>query len=332
MNILLTFDYELFFGTVTGTQNKCMVYPTNELIQIANKNNIRLSFFVDCGYLFKLKEFKHLSSNLHDDYQIICSQLKDLVSKGHDVQLHIHPHWEDTHYDGKKWVMNTSRYRLHAFTEESISDIVKRYSETLFEITGQPLHTFRAGGWCLQPFEKLKKHLQQTGIKVDSSFFKEGHEESEHYYYDFRNCPDKEWWKFEDDPLKEDEHGTFTELPISAMTVSPLFYWKLYLLGRLNPAYHKPIGDGKPILSSGYKSRILSHYTRQVISLDGYNARLIKKQTEEHHKKNVKYLVILGHPKALSPYSLKTLDTYIATHKNENSFITYSDFIRINNL
>ena len=56
MKILLTFDYELFFGTSTGTPYKCMIKPTNELIKIAERHNIRYSFFIDCGYIIKLEQ------------------------------------------------------------------------------------------------------------------------------------------------------------------------------------------------------------------------------------------------------------------------------------
>ena len=34
MNIFLTLDYELFFGTNSGTQEECIVNPTNKLLNI----------------------------------------------------------------------------------------------------------------------------------------------------------------------------------------------------------------------------------------------------------------------------------------------------------
>lgn len=332
MKILLTFDYELFFGTSTGTPYKCMIKPTNELIKIAERHNIRYSFFIDCGYIIKLEQYQQQYKNLADDYKNITGQIKYLAAKGHDVQLHIHPHWEDTHFDGNNWVINTSRYRLHQFSAEEISDIFKRYSEILVRISGQPIHTYRAGGWCLQPFEMLKGDFVKTGIKMDSSVFKEGHQDSGQYFYDFRNCPKKDWWRFENNPAEESDSGKFIEIPISSMKVSPLFYWKLYLLGRINPARHKPIGDGKPILTKGYKKNILSRYTRQPVSTDGYNARLLYKQTLTKEQKNGSLMVIIGHPKALSVYSLETLDQYIFQYKNKHSFITYSDLLPENSL
>jgi hypothetical protein len=331
MNILITFDYELFFGSQTGTQQRCITGPTNELIKLAEKHGVRFSFFIDCGYLVKLEEHQQKNNKLALDYQEIVAQIKFLSAKGHDVQLHIHPHWENSFHDGNQWVMNTSNYRLHQFSEKRIQEIFQKYAGVLFQITKQPLHTYRAGGWCLQPFDKLKSCFENAGIKADSSVFKEGFEKSEHYYYDFRNCPNKDWWKFDNDPVLENSGGKFLEIPISSHKVSPLFYWKLYLLGRINPRYHKPIGDGKPILSKGYKKRILSRYTRQVVSTDGYNARLLQRYTEKQFRKEASTIVILGHPKALSPYSLDALDEYIAENKNKHQIITFTDFLKINN-
>ncbi len=57
MNIFLTYDYELFFGEESGSVDKCMIEPTNELLKIAKEFNIKMTFFVDIGYLIKLKEF-----------------------------------------------------------------------------------------------------------------------------------------------------------------------------------------------------------------------------------------------------------------------------------
>ena len=58
MNIFLTYDYELFFGESTGSVDKCMIEPTNQLLKIAKEFNIKMTFFVDVGYLIKLKASK----------------------------------------------------------------------------------------------------------------------------------------------------------------------------------------------------------------------------------------------------------------------------------
>src|ERR1700733_6978930 len=100
MDIFITLDYEIYFGSDPGTVAKCIIEPTTMLINIAKKHDVRFSFFVDCGFLLKLDEFRKKYPVLENDYIAVVSQIKKLSSSGHDIQLHIHPHWEDSYYDG----------------------------------------------------------------------------------------------------------------------------------------------------------------------------------------------------------------------------------------
>src|SRR4051812_9645404 len=109
MNIFITFDYEIYFGENPGTVDKCIIYPTSELIRIAEKHNVRFCFFVDCGFILKLNEYRKKFPELESDYKAITAQVKYLADTGHDIQLHIHPHWEDSFFDGSKWVMDVTR-------------------------------------------------------------------------------------------------------------------------------------------------------------------------------------------------------------------------------
>ena len=157
MNIFITLDYELFFGSYSGTQEKSIINPTNKLLEVLNKYDLKASFFVDSGYLIKLDEYRKKYTKLEHDYKIIVNQIIELSKNGHDIQLHIHPHWEDSYYDGSKWVLDNRRYRLHEFSDEDIDKIVYQYKKVLTDIVGKKVFTYRAGGWCIQPFEKLSE-------------------------------------------------------------------------------------------------------------------------------------------------------------------------------
>ena len=156
MNIYITLDYEIYFGENHGTVEKCILYPTSELIRIAEKHNVRFCFFVDCGFVLKLDEFRKKYPQLEKDYKAITDQIKYLSDTGHDIQLHIHPHWEDSYYNGERWIIDVKRYKLVEFNETGIADIVYRYKKVLTDLTGKQIFAYRAGGWCLQPFSKLK--------------------------------------------------------------------------------------------------------------------------------------------------------------------------------
>ena len=186
MNIYITLDYELFFGTKSGSVDNCIIKPTEALLKIVEPYDIKFVFFVDVGYLVKLEEHKEQYSELQDDYLKITSQIKYLAKKGHGIELHIHPHWEDSYYDGNDWAFDTSRYKLADFSSEKIERIVTKYTKSLTRISGQTPKAYRAGGWSAQPFKEIGKALKANDIYIDSTVFPGGYYESSAQYYDFR--------------------------------------------------------------------------------------------------------------------------------------------------
>ncbi|MCE9537808.1 MAG: hypothetical protein K8R85_01130 [Bacteroidetes bacterium] len=324
MNIYITLDYEIYFGENHGTVEKCIIYPTSELIRIAEKHKVRFCFFVDCGFVLKLDEFRKKYPQLEKDYKSITEQIKYLSDTGHDIQLHIHPHWEDSYYNGERWIIDVKRYKLVDFNETEIVDIVYRYKKVLTDLTGKQIFAYRAGGWCLQPFNKLKDAFKQNNITLDSSVFRNGFYSSENYYYDFLGAPDKDIYRFEEEPKKENTNGFFTELPISGIRNSPLFFWKLFLLGRKNPYLHKPLGDGKAMAAPGQRKKMLTQYTDCTVSIDGYNAHLLQKALKQLQKKKFEQMVVIGHPKALSRYSIHKLEEFVSKNKEKNNFTTFT--------
>jgi hypothetical protein len=318
MSIYITFDYELFFGNDTGSVDNCIIKPTQKLIQIANKHNVKLVFFVDSGYILKLDECRKKYPILEVDYQKIISQIKYLSDSGHDIQLHIHSHWEDSYFDGKKWIIDTSRYRLHQFTSAMIDSIVYRYKKVLTDIIGDRVFAFRAGGWCIQPFNKITDALKKHNIWLDSTVFFGGINKSKTHYFNFKNAPKKTQWVFDRDPLVEDIDGFFTEKPIASKIVSPLFFWKFAITKKLYTKKHKTFGDGVPV---GIKKidivKKLVFPSYMAASFDGYKSNLI-------HKYNITdEFVIISHPKALSEFSLHNIDIFI--QNNKKYITTFSD-------
>lgn len=324
MKIYITLDYEIYFGENHGTVEKCILYPSSELIRISEMYDVKFVFFVDSGFIMKLNEFRVKYPELEEDYQKLVAQVRYLSDTGHDVQLHIHPHWEDSYYNGTKWIIDVRRYKLASFSEKEIADIVARYKKVLSDITGRSIFAYRAGGWCLQPFSKLRMCFKENGITLDSSVFKDGCFESAQYSYDFRNAPDKDIYNFEEDVVIENETGFFTELPISGIKNSPFFFWRLFLLCRKDPYMHKPLGDGRAMPAPGYRKRLLTRYTNNPVSVDGYNAQLLEKALRSLLTDKKQHMVVIGHPKALSRYSLLKLETFIKNNKEIHSFTTFA--------
>ena len=319
---MITLDYELFFSK-SGSIEKSIIEPTEILLSILDRHNIKASFFVDSGYIIKLKEYMQNFEVLKKDYDLINNQIQKLSTEGHDIQLHIHPHWEDSFFDGKNWVFDTNRYKLSDFSELEIDDIVKRYSNILEDITAIKPATYRAGGWCIQPFDKIADALDKYGIRVDSTIFPKGKNTTPEKSFDFTNAPNKNNWRFSTNPLLEEENGKFLEIPISSVSTTPLFYLNLIWIKFFGGKNHKAIGDGFAISNSNKQIfDLLFKSSYSVASIDGFKASLLNKAVRQ----NEKQLVLIGHPKAFTPYSLFKLDSFISRYNSNSNFTTYSNY------
>lgn len=321
MDIYLTYDYELFFGERTGSALKCMIEPTNFLLDLVRKYNIQMTFFIDVGYLIRLEEEKESHSELMKDLISIKEQILLMQKLNCSVQLHIHPHWEKVKYVNNRWEMNVENcYKLDDFTDNEIEDIVRRYKTYLDQLTGEKSTVFRAGGWCIQPFSRLKEVFQDIGIKIDSSVFVGGHFESKDYYFDFRNAPKLSKYHFEEDVCIEEKGGSFIEYPISSYRYSPLFYWRLYVLGRIFPSQHKMLGDGIFLSQPGRKKSVLTNFTWNHVSSDGYYVTKLESALNKLLKMNCKEMVVIGHPKSNTVFSENELDKFIGKYNRVYNF------------
>ncbi len=331
MTIFLTLDYELFSGSNPGSVENSIIIPTQKLLEVGDKYGVKFVFFVDSGYIDKLSHYIDKYPSAQKDFDAITKQIKELHEGGHDIQLHIHPHWEDCTYDESGWHMDTSRFRIHSFTQDEIEDIVKRYKKVLVDIVSDEIFAYRAGGWCLQPFDKLKNALKKNGIWLDSTVYDDGYNSSKTHFYDFREFPKKSFYRFEDDPVVEDENGFFTEIPISTYKVSPLFFWQFAYYKKFGKNEHKVFSDGIGAGGTSNSSmlRMLTKPSKSLVSMDGYRAKLLKNALKSNSKNDFDgNFVVIGHPKALTPYSLQKLDQFLEYAANDHTVVTFSKFCK----
>jgi len=250
-NIILTFDYELFFGIKSGTVEKTLIVPTNLLLEAMDKNGQKGIFFVDWQTLKYLKEAN--TERTLSDYMLIVAQLQDIVRRGHRIELHIHPHWVDAKYNGDgTWdFTDYSHYSLYSFSQEEITSMFREGTQTLNSIARvvEPSYrviAFRAGGWTVQPFNMLREGFKEAGIKIDSSVAIGAYRESPFFKYDFREVKTTcmSAYMFENDVTVEHKNGNFFEVPISSYRRG--FIYRVYdkLFRDLLKRYATPITDG----------------------------------------------------------------------------------------
>jgi hypothetical protein len=174
---LLTFDYEVFLGTNFLPYDQILFEPTARIMEICDKLSVPATFFPDVCSVWA-----HRAAGLNEYAEKFESQMKKALASGHDVQLHLHPHWLDSVYEDGRWTVLTDRMYLHelgfGYAEGSAGALIERGVLYLNELLGPVspdyrCQAFRAAGLALQPNEKeILGALGEKGIKVDTSIAK----------------------------------------------------------------------------------------------------------------------------------------------------------------
>jgi hypothetical protein len=311
MKIFLTFDYELFFGTKTGTVENCLLKPTKNLLELFQQYKIQTTFFIDASYLLMLKTDAEKNSYSMQEWKSISAQMHEMVKNGHEIGLHLHPHWSDCFRKDEKWIINTQRYRFDLLHPEEQKEHFHTCVELIRKEFYPKLCSFRAGGWCIQPFENFRKLMKTYNITIDSSVVPGMKHYSEHHRFDFTDCFKKEIWNFETNPCKEEEGGFFTEVPVTPDLIFPLFRIKMFFLHRYRPSMYVPVGDGDWLKDTS------KHYIGYVLpqaryaSADGLYSERLQKIYKELTIKNAEIFTVLSHPKSLSSASFQYLENFI---------------------
>lgn len=323
-NLLLTFDYELFLGAKSGTAENCIIAPTENILELLKKYSIKKSlFFVDTIYLMRLYSVDN-DEGAKKDCELISKQLIQILKDGHYIFPHIHPHWLEATYnrDSKQWILkDLDKYRFHNINNEE-RDLLFRISINFIRQIQESANVFydidsyRAGGWCIQPFEDFKPYFEKYGIKNDFSVLSDFKLLNDKFYYNFLNIPYKNVYRFESDIEKEDINGKFTEFSITNITMSnkekiknKIFMKVLY---RLN---YKSFGDGLAVIKSEEKTIISDSFIRNSKSnIEIASIELLTIPKLKIYKKfieNNSYIHLITHPKMLTKHNLYCFDRYL---------------------
>lgn len=308
LKIYLTFDYELFFRR-SGTPEACLLRPVERLLDLMNSSGMKATFFVDVLYLERIRECGTMAA----DVLRIEKQLRAAVGAGHRLGLHLHPHWLDAILRDHDWLFpSLVHYRLASLPRDEVTSLFVRGSALLNEIcnsvhSGPRVDSFRAGGWCIEPFDHLSSGFRQAGIAVDSSVGFGVLSHSGPYCFDFRQAPRREIYRFQTSPLITDDRGEFIELPITTIRRS-LWEKILSVASRwLRAAYHAPYGDGIGIPQSGHGLISLWFKLTRPYAFFSLDDQVPARISRVLQRARARRVVIVSHPKLLSQSALDCL-------------------------
>lgn len=319
-NIILTFDYELFLGNPSGHLRPSLLEPTENILKLLSQYQVKAVFYIDLVFLIKCRED---STEL---FQQVSNQVKNIHQQGHEIGLHLHPHWLDSEFKDEQWIFKSfEKFRMHSLSDVELTEIFTASLQVIREITKDEkfqFSSFRAGGWCLQPFSKIKQHFQALDIKIDSSVLRGLSKNQGPHFYDYTSASEKVFWKFSEDPLIEEPNGVFFQVPASTVLVSGVELVINKLLLKLFSK--KTNGDGRGIDSSGGRSsivkRIFSNSLRN-FTIENTSQWLLKRMIQRFRAETV---VFVAHPKSISLDTLKNLEMILKRYQ----FFTMREFVR----
>lgn len=216
IGLIFTLDYEIY-GTGVGDFSSLMIDPTNVLLDMCDKYGAKITIMAEVAEIMALKKNGSFSTTV----DAIEKQLKRAIKGGHDVQLHLHPGWFNSTFDGKQWRLDFDEYALVGLSQEKIGGYIrqgKEYLENLLRPVNPEYQciAYRAGNWLMQPSDKIIAALEEHGIKYDTSVFKGGHSAAGHYEIDYRNaCSDIHPWQVKPTDINQRADRTgLIEVPI----------------------------------------------------------------------------------------------------------------------
>lgn len=332
LRVCLTFDYELFFGENHFNNSEVLFLPTKELIDGIAEKGVSATFFIDVCSVFQHKKYGE------DRYLLdFNNQIKYMIKKNQDIQLHIHSHWLDSTYLNGKWNFDIEHYRIHSYGFDNsvipnvntlIKDSIKYLVDTITPINkNYKCIAYRAGGFCFQPHNQLVEVLYKYGIRIDSSIAPNLFFTSRTNWYDYRHevpntnwyiGKNHDWWK---NVVKQED--SLYEIPIGTENKNLFLFSIKRLFSPDKIKFNLGVKKGTYIGTSRKQNLIekiksIYKYTSgySAISMDGYQAEFIYEMIYRFYKKHncdkQDYTIaLIGHPKLSSEIYVKNVKQLI---------------------
>lgn len=216
--LIFTNDWELY-GDGSGDYFEVQHQPLIDLTSLMDGYGAKLSIMAE---IFQQVKHEELSST-NPDFKKIAEAWKDILreafTKGHDVQLHIHPQWNEAKLENNEWVLgdNWSIGKRSKDQIEAFIQMGKSYLEsTLQEVdSNYKCEVYRAGAYYIEPSTNVIDTLVKNGFICDTSVTKGTYVDN---YYDYRKAYSNilPWGIGSDGVTKKVENSSLIEIPINS--------------------------------------------------------------------------------------------------------------------
>lgn len=318
-SLLLTLDYELY-GDGSGDVFKHIIEPTNAILEVAERYGAKITAFFEVVEYWRLQQ--EWESGNHMGYErnpaeAMEQQVLDMISRGHDVQLHIHPQWVDARWADSKWIVDLSNWRLSTFQSPkmTLTQLIANGKYTLDKLIKPSFPDYeciamRAGGFNVQPSQEIVSIMRELNIKFDSSIVPGAKEDGALSVYDYSGIPiDIGYW-FVADRLEKASQTNTDIVELFHVSFPIIRLLKFLSLSKIQSIFKnrksakssflaKTSSDGK---SDGVLKKLSFFFKKEYQTWDyclfpnwmhSYFIGKVLKQSQRN------YFVVIGHPKSL---------------------------------
>jgi hypothetical protein len=328
VKLLLSFDHELPLGSVYKSYAHALFTPTQRILEAANKEDVKVCLFTDIlSYIFFKKH------NITEFTEPYVKQLQEAVRNGHDVQLHLHPHWLNSKYEHGRFIPS-SNFALADFAKknfpENIEGIIEQGIAELNTICravqfDYQCIAFRAGGFNLYPeTSRILNALYENGIRIDSSIPKGLYFRSALSLINYKDMPSQcNWYIPLQGPLSAMTNTGLFEIPIAT---TPAGLWTnlkhLYFKRKNNRhAYNSGNTIHSDNVSKLDKLRFV--FSVRMLGFDTYSldvddlVKMLKYNINKYQKEKIIILSTISHPKNMGPHAVDIMTGFIRTARKQ---------------
>lgn len=339
--VMPTLDYEVYHGRNFSDDAQVLFQPTERLIMRANEAGIPFTLFADVCSMAAYR-----SNGLHGAVVAFEKQLRESVALGHDVQLHVHPHWLSACLDGGQWHLREPRMTLADLNYDSpvprevISSGVRYLEDLLRECRPEyRCVAFRAGGLALEPRRRdLFTILSACGILIDSSVAKGYVVRNDVLSVDYRGAPEPANWHTD----------RIFEIPIATFRTSAAVRM-LFLLRRLGAVRMTP--RGAPISRAKRQTRARNARTMLMQNMSylrpggvflfsadtkGYTRKMLVEGFKQYVRRHAErsdcaiYVSMINHPKLLfEPQEKMLFEVLEELRDHYSGSLTFATYLQV---
>jgi hypothetical protein len=184
-------DWELS-GNGSGDVGELQFEPMRQLLSIYKECGIHGSFNAEVMQQITFRQKQDAHPELKEWADEWDESVKEALRQRHDVQLHIHPQWQNAKYNDGRWQL-TSDWSILNYSADDARRMLQEGKEFLEGLL-RPVDpnyrclAFRSGAWCIAPSPFMLNLLAELGIVFDMSIVAGVRYDTRNVKLDYTSC------------------------------------------------------------------------------------------------------------------------------------------------